>query len=202
MIGKREYSKMWCEGFCRTCGTSCADHSEDLFEVRAERDRYKALAESRPTGERYRQLRNKMKRQYERICQLEEENRILNICDEFLTENAGLMSDLAKQEELDKLNGSTVANEFHSQTPELPKTQSTQTEVKSPTSSTERVEPSLITRLNTLLSDAASCDRDGCRCWQAVDYLKQIRQYADDEIERAQAWLAETPAHPKKEERR
>lgn len=71
---KRSYSKMWCNGFCRTCGTSCADHSEDAFELRAERDRYKALADSRPTRERYNQLIKAKRRMYEAKQKLEIEN--------------------------------------------------------------------------------------------------------------------------------
>ncbi len=33
------YSKDWCPGFCRTCGTGCAEHSEDLYQARLENAR-------------------------------------------------------------------------------------------------------------------------------------------------------------------
>lgn len=39
-------------------------------------------------------------------------------------------------------------------------------------------------RIDRLVSDLSCCDRDGCRCWQAVDYLKQIREYAETEFEK------------------
>lgn len=29
---KRHYTKDWCQGFCRTCGTGCAEYCEDLEE--------------------------------------------------------------------------------------------------------------------------------------------------------------------------
>jgi hypothetical protein len=47
------YSKDWCKGFCRTCGTGCAQHEEaqyqlrsELAQVRAELLGYYRMAES------------------------------------------------------------------------------------------------------------------------------------------------------------
>lgn len=36
--------------------------------------------------------------------------------------------------------------------------------------------------LNRLVSDLACCDRDGCQCWQAVEYLRIIRDMANARI--------------------
>lgn len=36
---KRTYSKDWCQGFCKLCGTSCSDHCEDALELRKENAR-------------------------------------------------------------------------------------------------------------------------------------------------------------------
>lgn len=33
---RRTYSKGWCKGFCTLCGTGCAEHSEDIHELRAQ----------------------------------------------------------------------------------------------------------------------------------------------------------------------
>lgn len=40
--------------------------------------------------------------------------------------------------------------------------------------------------IDSLVSNLACCDRDGCRCWQAVQDLKNIKTYVDAEIERAE----------------
>jgi hypothetical protein len=40
--------------------------------------------------------------------------------------------------------------------------------------------------VDALVSDTACCDRDGCRCWQAVADLKRVRDYCDAEIQKSQ----------------
>ncbi len=37
-------------------------------------------------------------------------------------------------------------------------------------------------RVDTLVSDSACCDRDGCRCWQAVADLKKVKEYCEKQI--------------------
>ena len=49
--------------------------------------------------------------------------------------------------------------------------------------------------IDDLVSDTACCDRFGCRCWQAVEDLKRIRDYCDGEICRA---IHLTPAEKEK----
>ena len=30
------FSKNWCQGFCTRCGTSCAEHSENYYQLKEE----------------------------------------------------------------------------------------------------------------------------------------------------------------------
>lgn len=53
-------------------------------------------------------------------------------------------------------------------------------------------------RIDDLVSDTACCDRSGCRCWQAVEDLKAIRNYCDQEIKNA--LMRMQPAQAKGEE--
>ena len=39
-------------------------------------------------------------------------------------------------------------------------------------------------RIDELVSNLACCDRDACRCWQAVSDLKAIAEYALAEVEK------------------
>lgn len=54
-------------------------------------------------------------------------------------------------------------------------------------------------RTNELVSDLAGCDRWGCRCWQARQFLRTIQAYCQEELER---WDREEAARKAIEERR
>lgn len=36
IIGKTDSSRNWCQGFCRTCGTGCAEYEERIAELMAQ----------------------------------------------------------------------------------------------------------------------------------------------------------------------
>lgn len=38
-------------------------------------------------------------------------------------------------------------------------------------------------KINELVSSIAACDRDGCRCWEAVNTLHKIAEIAREEVE-------------------
>ena len=40
-------------------------------------------------------------------------------------------------------------------------------------------------KLNELISDEASCSSERCRCWQAVEFIRKIREWADREIQKS-----------------
>ena len=44
-------------------------------------------------------------------------------------------------------------------------------------------EEQIIKKINELISNLACCDRDGCRCYQAKLYLKQILDFCKKELE-------------------
>lgn len=39
------FSKDWCTGFCRTCGTGCAQYCEEVFKLKAENARLREALE-------------------------------------------------------------------------------------------------------------------------------------------------------------
>jgi hypothetical protein len=51
-VGVTEYSKNWCPGFCRTCGTGCAEHSEELYLAHLENARLIAALNAIATQDR------------------------------------------------------------------------------------------------------------------------------------------------------
>lgn len=38
-------------------------------------------------------------------------------------------------------------------------------------------------KINEMVSDLAGCDRDGCRCYEAVSILQKIADIAREEVE-------------------
>lgn len=38
------------------------------------------------------------------------------------------------------------------------------------------------TKIDELVSDLSCCDRSGCRCWQANDFVRMIAAYAQGEF--------------------
>lgn len=37
----KSYSKDWCKGFCRSCGTGCAEYSEEILQLKKENEQYR-----------------------------------------------------------------------------------------------------------------------------------------------------------------
>ena len=45
MVRLGSLSKDWCTGFCRTCGTGCAQYCEEIFKLKAENARLREALE-------------------------------------------------------------------------------------------------------------------------------------------------------------
>lgn len=44
-MGKKMYSKDWCQGFCTYCGTHCAEHSQAIYDLKEENAALKQVLE-------------------------------------------------------------------------------------------------------------------------------------------------------------
>jgi hypothetical protein len=43
---EKTYSKDWCQGFCTLCGTGCAEHNEEVYQLQKEIKMYSEQSKS------------------------------------------------------------------------------------------------------------------------------------------------------------